>query len=60
LTAKLKESEADRAARFNQIMELTTLLKESEADRAARLVLINELTDQLKRKSRRIAFPGWR
>ena len=35
-------SEADRAARLDQIHELTRLLQESEADRAARLEVIHE------------------
>jgi hypothetical protein len=44
----LKKSEADRAARLEQINILTDTLKESEADRAARLEQINILTDALK------------
>jgi 2-polyprenyl-3-methyl-5-hydroxy-6-metoxy-1,4-benzoquinol methylase len=36
------ESEADRAARLDQINELTRLFRESEADRAARLEVIHE------------------
>jgi len=44
LFRKWEESEADRAARLEQIVELTKLLKESEADRAARLEQIVELT----------------
>ncbi len=40
----LAESEADRAARLEQVNELTRLLAESEADRAARLEQVNELT----------------
>jgi FkbM family methyltransferase len=48
LTKLLKESEADRAARLEQINTLTKLLKESEADRAARLAQINTLTKLLK------------
>ncbi len=48
LTARLKESEADRAARLVLINELTEKLKESEADRAARFQQITELTAWLK------------
>jgi hypothetical protein len=48
LTARLKESEADRAARLDLIHELTDKLKESEADRTARFRQITELTGLLK------------
>jgi superfamily I DNA/RNA helicase len=48
LTARLKESEADRAARLELINELSARLKESEADRAARFNQITELTGLLK------------
>jgi chromosome segregation ATPase len=48
LTARLKESEADRAARLELIHELTGKLKESEADREARFRQITELTGLLK------------
>ena len=41
-------SEADRAARLEQINQLTQLLQESEADRAARLEVINQLGEQLQ------------
>jgi glycosyltransferase involved in cell wall biosynthesis len=44
----LKESEADRAARGEQIESLTLMLKESEADRAARGEQIESLTLMLK------------
>jgi GT2 family glycosyltransferase len=48
LRGQLQESEADRAARLEQINILTNALKESEADRAARLEQINILTNALK------------
>ena len=41
-------SEADRAARLEQMNELTRLLQGSEADRAARLEQINRLADLLQ------------
>ena len=41
--ALLRESEADRAARLEQIHELSRLLRESEADRAARFDVIQNL-----------------
>jgi len=41
-------SEADRAARLEQINRLADLLQESEADRAARLENINRLTELLQ------------
>jgi glycosyltransferase involved in cell wall biosynthesis len=39
-----QSTEADRAARMEQIVELTRMLKEAEADRAARMEQIVELT----------------
>jgi chromosome segregation ATPase len=48
LERALAESEADRAARLNNMNELERLLKESEADRAARLRNMNELERLLK------------
>jgi len=48
LYAELKESEADRNARFRHIEELSRLFKESEQDRAARLNQINQLAHLLK------------
>ena len=42
LDDQFRESEADRAARLDQINELTRLFRESEADRAARLEVIHE------------------
>lgn len=44
LQARYQEAEADRAARGEQIEQLTTWLKASEADRAARLEQIETLT----------------
>ena len=44
----LRESEADRTARFKQIGILTQELKESEADRTARAEQIGQLTKQLQ------------
>lgn len=49
IDSRLKESDADRAARLDQINTLTQLLKESETDRAARLTQIYILTQQLKK-----------
>ncbi len=51
LTRKWAESEADRAARWEQIQALTAMLKESEADRAARLESITTLTEMLRKKA---------
>jgi glycosyltransferase involved in cell wall biosynthesis len=48
LQRRWQTAEADRAARLEQIAELTRMLKESEADRAARLEQIAELTRMLK------------
>jgi FkbM family methyltransferase len=48
LIAELQASEADRAARGEQIQALMAMLKESECDRAARLEQIHELTSLLK------------
>ena len=48
LADRLRESEADRAARLEQIHALTAALRESEADRAARLEQIHELTATLR------------
>jgi chromosome segregation ATPase len=47
LTANLKESEADRAARLDVIHDLSEKLKESEADRLARLDVIHSLSERL-------------
>ena len=44
----LQESEADRAARMEQINKLTVMLKECETDRTARMEQINKLTVMLK------------
>jgi len=52
LTKLLKESDADRASRLEQINTLTRLLKESDADRASRLELINTLDKSLKESAR--------
>lgn len=48
LTEKLRESEADRASRGEQIETLTKMLKESEADRAARWEQIEILTKKFR------------
>jgi chromosome segregation ATPase len=48
LTARLKESEADRAARLELIHELTDKLTDSEADRTERFRQITELTGLLE------------
>jgi hypothetical protein len=48
LTARLKESEADRAARLEMIHDLTDKLNASETDRTARFLQITELTGLLK------------
>jgi hypothetical protein len=48
LLRRNRESEADRAARLEQITILTDLLEVSEADRAARLEKIKILTKVLK------------
>jgi 2-polyprenyl-3-methyl-5-hydroxy-6-metoxy-1,4-benzoquinol methylase len=48
LNRRLQESDADRAARLEQIIDLTQLLAVSESDRAARLDQINELTRLLR------------
>ena len=65
----MKESESDRAARMDQINELTALLKESETDSVARLEVIEAqngdiqtLRAQLVRESQRAqeAEEGWR
>ncbi len=48
LTQRWAESEADRAARFEQIETLTAMLRESDADRAARLEQIETLTAMLR------------
>jgi ADP-heptose:LPS heptosyltransferase len=65
----LQESEADRAARLEQIHALTAMLKESEADRAARFDQILELTRLLSEETRLLseekgraddAEQGWR
>jgi len=48
LVVQLQESEADRAARLEQIMTLTGMLKESEADRVARGEQIETLTGMLR------------
>jgi hypothetical protein len=53
LNKALKESEADRAARLDQINILTNALKESEVDRAGRLDQINILTNALKESDQR-------
>ncbi len=47
-TDSLKESELDRKARLDQIIELTNLLKESESDRTARLKVIEEQQDTIE------------
>jgi tRNA (mo5U34)-methyltransferase len=44
LDARRRVLETDRAARLDQILELSRLLQQSEADRAARLDKIHELT----------------
>ncbi|MDZ7698226.1 MAG: glycosyltransferase [Deltaproteobacteria bacterium] len=44
LKEQLEETEKDRAARLEQVNELTRLLAESETDREARLEQIRELT----------------
>ncbi len=48
LKAKYEKAETDRAARWEQIDELSKLLKDSEADRHARLGQIDELSKLLK------------
>ena len=45
---KLRESDADRAARLKQVETLTTLLKESDTDRTARLKQVEMLAALLK------------
>jgi len=52
LQSALKESEADREARLEQVKDLTGRLKESEADRAERLKQIEELTGQIEESNR--------
>ncbi len=54
LTAELKQSEADRAARLEVIEKLDKLLKESEADRAARLDVIERQDALLKEQAARL------
>lgn len=48
IEARLRMVEADRAARIDQIRELSRLLEQSEVDRAARLEQIHELTRLLR------------
>ena len=54
--ARLAESEADRAARGEQIERLATMLRESEADRAARGEQIDALVLDLRTLFSRRAF----
>lgn len=58
LKRQLKESEADRAARWTQIETLTALLQESNADRAARWTQIETLTALLQESKVERAAPS--
>jgi len=47
LEKKLRESESDRASRFEQITELTKMLQEAEVDRLTRFEQLTELSERL-------------
>lgn len=54
LVARLQESEADRAARLEQILTLTALLKASESDRPVRSEQTQTLANLLKKPKKAI------